>query len=157
MSYLPLEQLKNAWVFRHKSLPISAKDSTKIKPMSAARANVLWDNFISRRVDHPDFFAQGDWPFDPQIWLGQDNWESVWDSEAAALPELFDEHINWDGNTVIYFCSDRHNVIETTWGVFQRCWKNFLFMDDGPLLLGKKRKEVVQFLSNGTFKIGVKA
>lgn len=125
--------------------------------MEPARASVVWDNFISRKVDHPDFFAQGDWPFDDKFWQDQGSWESVWDSEAQTLPALIGEHINWDGNTVIYFCSARHNIIETTWDVFQRCWKNFLFMDDGPLLLGKKRKEVVQFLSNGTFKIGVKA
>ena len=72
------------------------------------------------------------------------------------LPELILEHINWDNNTVVYFCTARNNVIETTWMVFKRCWKNFLFMDDGSLLIGKKRKEVVQFLSNGTCKVGNK-
>jgi hypothetical protein len=48
-------------------------------------------------------------------------------------------------------------VIETTWDVFKRTWKNFLFMDDGPLLIGKKRDQVVQFMSNGTYRIGDKS
>ena len=29
-------------------------------------------------------------------------------------------------------------------------------MDDGVILLGKKREQVVQFTSNGLFKIGMK-
>jgi hypothetical protein len=156
MSYTPLEQLKNAWIFKHKSLPIKDSDITKIKPMSTSRANILWDTFISKQVDHPDFFKSGDWAFNQENWQDSAQWESLWDSEEEALPPLISEHLRWDNNTVVYFCSSRNYIIETTWVVFQRCWKNFLFMDDGTLLIGKKRKEVVQFMSNGSFKIGNK-
>jgi hypothetical protein len=156
MNYFPIEQLKNAWIFKHKSLPITEKDLTKIKPMVSERASILWDTFISRQVDHPDFFKKGDWPFDQSNWSEQGKWESVWDGDDESLPELIEEHLKWDNNTVVYFCSARENVIETTWQVFRRCWKNFLFMDDGVILLGKKREQVVQFTSNGLFKIGMK-
>ena len=156
MSYIPLEQLKNAWVFKHKSLPIAEIDLLKIKPMAKDRANVLWDTFISRQVDHPDFFKKGDWPFDKSNWLEQGKWEGIWDSNEEDLPELISTHLAWDNNTVVYYCVSRDNVIETTWSVFTRCWKNFLFMDDGPILIGKKRQQTVQFTSNGYFKIGNK-
>jgi hypothetical protein len=156
MSYQPIEQLKNAWVFKHKSLPISAADLAKIKPMTSTRANILWDTFISKQVDHPDFFKKGDWAFNANNWLEQAKWEKVWDGDETALPELITQHLSWDNNTVVYYCSARNNIIETTWAVFKRCWKNFLFMDDGPILIGKKRKEVVQFNANGYFKIGNK-
>ncbi|MCI2284023.1 DUF2947 domain-containing protein [Colwellia sp. MSW7] len=156
MSYIPLEQLKNAWIFKHKSLPIHENDLAKIKPMAKDRANVLWDTFISRQADHPDFFKKGDWPFDKSNWIEQGKWEGVWDSTDESLPELINTHIDWDNNTVVYYCSSRDNIIETTWVVFKRCWKNFLFMDDGPILIGKKRQQVVQFTSNGYFKIGNK-
>jgi hypothetical protein len=156
MSYTSLEQLKNAWIFKHKSLPINETDLTKIKPMVKDRANVLWDTFISRQVDHPDFFKKGDWPFDQSNWQDQGKWEGIWDSNEENLPELITISILWDNNTVVYYCSNRENVIETTWAVFKRCWKNFLFMDDGCILIGKKRKESVQFNSNGSFKVGIK-
>jgi hypothetical protein len=156
MSYTSLEQLKNAWIFKHKSLPINETDLTKIKPMVKDRANVLWDTFISRQVDHPDFFKKGDWPFDQSNWQDQGKWEGIWDSNEENLPELITISIVWDNNTVVYYCSNRENVIETTWAVFKRCWKNFLFMDDGCILIGKKRKESVQFNSNGSFKVGIK-
>jgi len=157
MSYTPLDQLKNAWIFKHKSLSIKDSDLTKIKPMSVSRSNTLWDTFISKQVDHPDFFKNGDWAFNSDTWQESAQWEPRWDSEEEALPELINDHLSWDNNTVVYFCSSRNNIIETTWVVFQRCWKNFLFMDDGTLLIGKKRKEVVQFMSNGSFKIGSKS
>jgi len=156
MSYTPLEQLKNAWIFKHKSLPISETNLAKIKPMAKDRANVLWDTFISRQVDHPDFFKKGDWPFDKSNWQEQGKWEGIWDSNEDNLPELISTHIVWDNNTVVYYCSNRDNVIETTWSVFKSCWKNFLFMDDGPILIGKKRSQVIQFTSNGYFKTGEK-
>lgn len=157
MNYISLDELKNAWVFRHKSLLLTDKDKAKIKPMTNTRAQIVWDTFISRQADHPDFFKQGDWPFDEKTWQEKVKWESVWDSEQAELPEEIINHLNWDSNTVVYFCSARNNVIETTWAVFQRCWKNFLFMDDGPLLIGKKRNEVIQFLSDGQCKLGLKS
>ena len=69
MNYIPLEELKNAWVFKHKSLPITSQDLSKIKPMVKLRANTLWDTFISKQVDHPDFFKKGDWAFDQNIWF----------------------------------------------------------------------------------------
>jgi len=156
MNHIPLEQLKNAWIFKHKSLPINEKDLTKIKPMLKERANVLWDTFISRQVDHPDFFKKGDWPFDQSNWQDQGKWEGIWDSNEESLPELITTAITWDNNTIVYYCSNRDNVIETTWAVFKRCWKNFLFMNDGCILIGKKRKESMQFNSNGNFKIGNK-
>lgn len=156
MSYIALEQLKNAWIFKHKSLPINEADIAKIKPMAKERANVLWDTFISRQVDHPDFFKKGDWPFNKNNWQDQGKWEGIWDSNEGSLPELITDTISWDNNTVVYYCSNRDYVIESTWAVFKRCWKNFLFMDDGCILIGKKRKESVQFNSNGNFKIGNK-
>jgi hypothetical protein len=156
MNYIPLSDLKNAWVFKHQSLPISDKNKAKIKPMTSERSAVLWDSFISKQADHPDFFKQGDWPFDKNTWQLTDNWEKKWDSEDPALPDGITQKIDWDNNTVIYFCCSRKLVIETTWLVFQECWKNFLFMDDGPILIGKKRKEALQFLSNGNYKLGEK-
>lgn len=156
MNYIALDELKNAWIFKHNSLPISEDDKTKIKPMSPNRAKVLWDTNISKQVDHPDFFKKGDWPEDNGAWQESGKWENVWDSDDMALPELILSTLNWDNNTVVYYCSARQHVIETTWAVFKRCWKNFLFMDDGPILIGKKRKEAVQFLSTGYFKLGQK-
>ena len=156
MNYISIDELKNAWIFKHKSLPVKVGDKHMIKPMTANRAKMLWDANISKQVDHPDFFKKGDWPENGKNWIDNGKWESIWDSEESALPEQILSHLTWDNNTVVYYCSARDNVIETTWAVFKRCWKNFLFMDDGAILIAKKRKETAQFLSTGYFKVGHK-
>ncbi len=156
MNYIPLSEHKKAWIFRRADLPISSEDCAAIKPMTESRANLLWKDLVSKQVDHPDFFRKGDWAFNLETWTGQGNWEAVWDSEQLALPEELLTHLNWQDNTVVYYCNDQRNVIETTWSVFKRCWKNFLFMDDGALLVAKKRTEVAQFLANGSYQFGNK-
>jgi len=154
MNYIPLEQHKKAWIFKRSDLPIDEQDAALIKPMTEERACTLWKGLVSSQVDHPDFFKKGDWPFDINTWLEQENWESQWDSEQTELPSKVLEHLDWDEQTTVYYCNSQFSVIETTWPIFKRCWKNFLFMDDGALLIGKKRSEVVQFLSNGACQIG---
>ena len=156
MTYIPLDDIKHAWVFRFKNLPISEQDFKSIKAMSPARSSALWTQFISKQVDHPDFFKEGDWPFNDASWTDKAMWEKAWEGENPDLPELITDHLDWQNNTTVYYCNSKKQVLETTWAVFKRCWKNFLMMDDGPILIGKKRSEVVQFLSDGTFKIGHK-
>ena len=156
MNYISIDDLKYAWVFRFKQLPISEQDFNAIKPMSSARSSALWAQFISKQVDHPDFFKEGDWPFNDDTWTETLPWQKAWESDDEQLPEVILEQLDWQDNTTVYYCNSRKQVIETTWAVFKRCWKNFLMMDDGPILIAKKRSEAVQFLSNGNFKIGRK-
>lgn len=154
MNYIPLSQFDKAWIFNRQDLPVSDTDKARIKPMTAQRAATLWTSSISKQVDHPDFFKKGDWPFAVGNWIAQGEWEPVWDSEEMTLPEGITEHLDWDKDTVVYYCNSKNRIIETTWEVFQRTWKNFLFMDDGVLLIGKRRKQAVQFFSNGAFQLG---
>jgi hypothetical protein len=156
MNYTPIEELKHAWVFKRKDLPITAKDLANIKPMASARAATLWATSISNNADHPDFFTDKDWVFQPSTWSDSSRWEEIWDSDEPAMPSILAAHLDWQDNTTVYFCLSKKVVIETTWAIFKRCWKNFLMMDDGPVLFAKKRKEVAQFLSDGSFKIGLK-
>lgn len=156
MNYLPLSQCKYAWIFKHQSLPLTDELSALIKPMTEQRAMVLWDSFVSKTADHPDFFTTTDWPANGKTWLDNGKWEGIWDSEENDLPTAILDNIQWDPNTIVYYCINRKQVFETTWLTFKKCWKNFLFLDDGTLLIGKKRQEVVQFNSNGHFKVGKK-
>lgn len=156
MNYIAIEELKHAWVFRRKDLPITANDLANIKPMAKARSNTLWSAAISKSIDHPDFFTENDWVEQKSTWLEKGRWEDIWDSEDPLMPEAILKHLSWQGNTVVYFCLSRNMVIETTWSVFQRTWKNFVMMDDGPFLVAKKRTEVVQFMSDGNFRVGNK-
>ncbi len=155
MNYIPLQDYKKAWIFRHKELPVSADDLEQIKPMTARRAEQLWDLNISQESTHPSEPAEGDWMLAGDVWQPDfGNWESCWDSEDNSLPELLAEHLDWDDQTLVWFCYENDHILETRWSVFRRNWKNFLFVDDGPILLGRKRQQVVQFFDDGRFRVG---
>lgn len=154
MSYLPVEQYKRAWIFRHKDLPISDEDLAQIKPLTEARAEQVWTQQISTHCNHPSLFNADDWASKSQTWLETDHWQQRWESDESALPDTLAEHLQWDDATVVWFCYSSEHVIETTWEIFRRHWKNFLFFDDGPILIGRKRKQVVQFHQTGNYRIG---
>ena len=155
MNYLPLEKYTKAWIFRHKDLPVSPEDLEEIKPLTESRAEQIWAEHISRGCSHSEHFAENDWAAQDKSWIETGYWQSSWDSNSDALPALLEEYLaKWDDNITVYFCYQSDHIIETKWGVFLRHWKNFLFFDNGPVLLGRKRKEVVQFFDNGNFRIG---
>lgn len=158
MTYIPLEQYPKAWIFRHRDMPVSDEDMLEIKPLTEARAEQIWAQHISRQGTHPDHFAKGDWAADESNWFAIELWQSAWDSDNENLPEVLADHLkDWDDAITIFFCYESDHIIETKWGVFRRNWKNFLFFDSGPILIGRKKKQVAQFFENGQFRIGVRS
>ncbi|EPJ44320.1 MAG: hypothetical protein OFPII_35780 [Osedax symbiont Rs1] len=157
MEYLPLEQYRYSWFFKHKDLLIEEASLALIKPLAEQDANQLWHRLISENVNHPELFVKHDWPIKHSTWQKTGEWQSAWDAVDAQLPKLIQNHIDWEQNSIVYFCYHADNIIETTWGVFCSHWKNFLFLDNGPILIGKRRNEVIQFNDNGQFSIGTKA
>ena len=156
MNYLSLDQYKYAWVFKRQDMAISPEDLACIKPLTSKRAAEIWRSQISPVCLYPSHFGPGDWASNDKVWQGKDQWQGVWNSTDPDIPALLSEHINWEPNVVVYFCYKHDHVIETSWGVFQRCWKSFLFFDDGPLLIGRKRKQVAQFFDNGVMTVGTR-
>lgn len=156
MNYIPLDDYKKAWVFRHQDAPVSEQDLALIKPMSSERAAVLWSTMVSREHDHPDFFDKTDWCGKEQSFTQTVHWEAAWEEGAEQPPQEILDHLDWQANTTVYFCMARDNIIETSFDVFKRNWQNFMFLADGSLLLGKKRDAVIQFLETGDAKLGTK-
>lgn len=154
MKFLNLEDFDRAWIFRHKDLPLADAVKSTIKPYTEAVSNQLWNQYISQSSGHPSQFGSADWPNKTATWLEKADWQQAWEAENNDLPELLLQHIDWDDNTNILFFYDSDRVIETSWKTFKLSWKNFLFFDDGPILLGKKRKQAVQFNQDGSFTIG---
>ena len=155
MKYIPLSDCKHAWIFRHAEMTVPGDDQEQIKLMTKTAANDLWRNNISKQGQNPDEYADNDWPALPQSWQQQGHWQKLWESNDPALPALI-ATLDWAPETTVYYCVDHETVFETRWGLFYRHWKNFLFFDDNTLLLGRKRKQAVQFHQDGSFAIGLK-
>lgn len=156
MGYILLEKYRYAWFFYHKELLIAESELKAIKPLDSVSSHQIWHQLISKNANHPEFFDKSEWVGQPTTWHETGDWQAAWDSDDSSLPPLINEQVQWEGNTIVFFCYNNENIIETTWDVFTKNWKNFLFLDDGPILVGKRRKEVIQFQQNGQFLLGKK-
>ena len=154
MSYLPLDQYQRKWIFTHQSMPVASEDLEAIKPMDQARSAQLWKDNISAQSPDAERLSSSDWPMKADNWSATVDWMSAWESDDEALPVEVLEYLDWQDDVTVYFCYEKYNVIETKWSVFKKHWKNFLFYDDGPILLGRRRNEALWFGDNGQVKLG---
>ncbi|MCG9582309.1 DUF2947 domain-containing protein [Vibrio tubiashii] len=154
MSYLTLDEYQRKWIFTHQSMPVPEEDLAAIKPMTQARASQLWKENISAQSPDADRLSSSDWPMKESNWKQEVDWMAAWEADDEAMPLELTEFIDWQDDVTVYFCYEKYNVIETKWSVFKKHWKNFLFYDDGPILIGRRRKEALWFDTKGTVKLG---
>lgn len=154
MSYLPLDQYQRKWIFTHQSMPVPEQDLVHIKPMSQARAAQFWLENISAQSPDSERLSSQDWPRKAGSWINEISWMKEWEGDDESLPVDILAHIDWQNDVTVYFCYEKYNIIETQWSVFKKYWKNFLFYDDGPILLGRRRAQALWFGSNGKVKLG---
>ncbi|ETX09829.1 hypothetical protein MUS1_05800 [Marinomonas ushuaiensis DSM 15871] len=150
--YQPLERFSKQWIFKRNDPKVEQEDLERIHLLSEQRASQIWLSYISDEQIHPDHFTDRDWlkKTNSQLEITKVQWERTWDSDKEALPEDVLAHFStWGEDTLVFFCCHNELVFELPWGVFKRAWKAFLFLDNGPVLVGKKKKQAAQFHSNG--------
>lgn len=157
MSYTTLDEYQRKWIFTHQSMPLPQEDLEKIKPMTQARASQFWKENVSPQSPDSERLSSQDWPSKASNWTEEVNWMVNWEADEPELPEEILAHIDWQDDVTVYFCYEKYNILETKWSVFKKHWKNFLFYDDGPILLGRRRNEALWFSTKGTVKIGHRA
>ncbi|WP_117234662.1 DUF2947 domain-containing protein [Vibrio maerlii] len=154
MSYISLDEYPRKWIFTHQSMPIPQEDLEQIKPMSQARAAQFWKENISAQSPDAERLSSQDWPMNTKNWLHDVDWMDNWEDDDLGLPEEVLEFLDWQDDVTVYFCYEKYNVVETKWSIFKQHWKNFLFFDDGPILLGRRRDQALWFNTNGSVKVG---
>lgn len=154
MAYLPLDEYSRKWIFTHNSLPVPEQDLAEIKPMTQARSAEFWKENISKQSPDSERFSSQDWPAQAKAWAEPIDWMEAWESDESDLPAEILEHIDWQDDVTVFFCYEKYNVVQTTWKVFKQHWKNFLFFDDGPILIGRRRKQALWFKSDGQVELG---
>ena len=158
MTYQSLETFSKNWIFKRHDPKVEPQDLQQIGLLSELKAAQIWRDYISSEHLHPDHFADYDWLKKPDLLVSKVAWEKAWDSEESALPEACLLHFSsWGEDTLVFFCCHNELVFELPWGVFKRCWKAFLFLDNGPVLIGKKKRQAAQFYSNGSLNLLVRS
>lgn len=152
-----MDSYRRKWIFNHKDLPVSDDDKLQIKPLDDKSAMQVWTRWISNKSRSAEYFSKGDWPARNKAWTKTEDWQQSWDSNDNSLPPEMESFINWPQDTPIFFCYEKYQVIETTWEVFIRNWKCFLFFDNGPLLISPKYTQALMFEQSGQYLLGTRA
>ncbi|TPE48444.1 DUF2947 family protein [Maribrevibacterium harenarium] len=153
--YREIEHFPKAWIFRREDPKVTAEDFAQIRLLSETAAANIWRDYISSDHLYPELLDGDHWLTTQAC--ARCGWEARWESDDSVLPEEIIEHLqNWGDDTTVWFCCHSDLCFETTWGVFQRTWKAFLFLDTGPVLLGRKKKQAVQFYSDGTANLSLR-
>ncbi len=149
MNYIDLDKYPRKWIFNHKDVPLSQQQLKEIKPLDGYSSCQIWQQLVSKKSTHGDFFSKGDWACNKALWQSEVEWQNAWDSESPELPSEVLSFISWPDNTKVFFCYEKYNVVETTWGGFKQSWKNFLFFDEGPVLVSQKKNQALWFHQQG--------
>lgn len=155
--YRPLSASGKEWVFRREEPKVSEQDRELILLLSESAGANIWRDYVSDVALYPDLLPENSW-----VKLNVSevvNWESAWESDSKhTLPDEIVSHCeSWGDDTKVYFCCHADLVLETTWGVFARNWKAFLFLDSDSILVGRKKKQALQFLENGQTSLSYRA
>ncbi|RDL45702.1 DUF2947 domain-containing protein [Marinomonas piezotolerans] len=146
--YRALSACGKEWVFLREEPFVSESDRAAIQLMSEQAGANIWRDYISGEHLYPELFASDMW-VNTQVQT-EVPWEARWESDNESLPEEVLEYCSqWGQDTRIYFCCHSDLVFETTWGVFERTWKAFLFLGADLILVGRKKKQALQFKETG--------
>ncbi len=153
--YRSLSLSGKEWVFKREEPFVSADDREQIKLLGEVAGANIWRDYVSDSFLYPDLFS-GD------VWVKNNiveacEWEQAWESDEDGVPDMMLSHLeNWGDDTRVYFCCHADLVLETTWVVFKRAWKAFLFLESDAVLVGKKKKQAIQFCEDGRLTLLVR-
>lgn len=72
---------------------------------------------------------------------------------SSLADELRDKTSFNDKDIILFFWMKEH-AVRTTWEIFLKYWINFLFEDEGPILISSEKKTALRFSATGSVFIG---
>ena len=151
-----LESVKD-WNFFIKDYPVPADCLPQIRPLSEGAACVVWNKFISAdtRHSHLMLLPGTTWPVQLLSSPVSARWQADWHNESATdFIARLQGIVTWPEEAPVMFTWAATDSFETTWGVFCRCWRSFLFDDEGPFVWSLQQPEAIRFMPSGTAYIG---
>ncbi len=145
LEYIPITSHEYFEFFTDEEIPIPENDLVQIKPLSELSSTDFWQQNISTNNSHPMRLGNSDWFANLRL-ASLCQWQDDWNkNDFARITKLLRNKVNWENNTIVHMCWHRSTVIETNWQTFTRYWINFLFEDEGPILIAKDKSELFTF------------
>ena len=145
------------WNFFIKDYPVPADCLPQIRPFTEGAACVVWNKFISAdaRHGHPMLLPGTTWPVQLLSSPVSARWQADWHNESATdFMAWLQGIVTWPNEAPVIFTWASTDSVETTWGVFCRCWRSFMFDDEGPFVWSLQQPEVIRFMPSGVAYVG---
>ncbi|MHA3772289.1 DUF2947 family protein [Verrucomicrobiota bacterium sgz303538] len=143
------------WCFFVPDYPVPADCLAQIRPIAEESARELWCHFIDSKARHPMMLPDDAWPARLCSSPVSAHWQADWNDETATT---FNNWLNttlpWPRELPVIFTWSSSQSVETSWEVFSRCWRNFLFDDEGSFLWSLQRTEAIVFTPCGLAHAG---
>ena len=153
----PLDR-KVDWYFFDPDLLLPDTLRSQIMPLEREAALAFWAEFVSAvpHERHPMALPARHW-LDNRDLRGP-NWQPSWNnpSDQDPIADFLQGRILWPDDAEVFFVWGHDYIVKTTWGIFLKAWRCFLFDDEGPFLISLGRPEFVQFGPGGSLAIGHK-
>ena len=154
--YRPLDRARD-WNFFHTKAPVPEAVLPLIRPLTEDYARTLWRTYVSTAGRHTMLLPDGDWP--AQLFGSGTRvpWHDDWNAgRTERIADVLRQHLPWPADTLIYFFWSEEDAVAAPWRVFLGHWINFLFHDEGPILLSPRFPQAVVFGPTGDLYIGTR-
>lgn len=152
--YISMSDFSQNWCFYDEELKISRKDLNHILPLSKEYSSKIWNNHIHNEVSHFSLLNSYEKKA-LQLVKKEYNWQKDWNNSTY---NNFSEYLN---NNVMFIAEEKIIVFwskvcsaETDWATFLKHWPNFLFEDEGVILLNTMNGHILLFTSDGLIYTG---
>lgn len=155
LKYRNLNAERDWWFFDSRK-PVPETVRAAIHPLTDEAAEDLWSTIVSR---NPKEIKSKDLPRNHWICsvrsIGPD-WYLPWNdsSKPDDVITFLASEMPWQMDESIIFILSKKYMVSTTWGLFVTNWKNFLFSDDGPIIISLSHPEFIFFANRGFLAIG---
>ncbi len=140
----------------HNDPEILISDLNQIKIFTEQYSEVQWQKYVSSKNRHFMLLGNDEWPASivhDKNYLY--NWQNDWnDNHFESFKEKLIELEIPDSTIILFFWMKEH-CIETTWKIFVNNWINFLYEDEGCILVNLLNKKTIIF-SNGNSWAGIR-
>jgi hypothetical protein len=154
MRFRPLDP-KLDWPFFDPGFPAPPDSLGQIRPLTEDSAAKLWGDYINADARHPMDLPDDSWPAQLMCAPTVASWQCEWnEGQGTVFAEWLKTMVPWKDPEPVIFTWSRSDSIETTWGVFCRCWRNFLFDDECPFLWSLIEPHAIGFTPRGEAHVG---
>jgi hypothetical protein len=147
--YLSLADSGIDWYFTDPEICIPINDLYLIRPLTKEYSSELWNRHISSDAREKHFMLLNDdhWCLKNMEHLY--NWRDDWnENDHEGFSKILnDRSICGNEDDIILFWMKERSV-ETKWRIFTKYWMNFLFEDEGMIIINDKSDKSI-VLSNG--------